>query len=189
MVQLTCIYTKSGDFGKTSLGNGERVLKSSTRIDAIGTVDELNSFLGLALTQKMPEKIEALLTSIQNNLFDLGADLCMPDLDDHLDFKPLRITKEQVEKLESEIDTYNAYLSSLNSFVLPGGTKQSAYMHCLRTITRRAERIVCALHEDASKNSVLLMIAYLNRLSDLFFVLGRYLNNLGQDDILWKPGK
>ncbi|MBP9752712.1 MAG: cob(I)yrinic acid a,c-diamide adenosyltransferase [Proteobacteria bacterium] len=189
MVLLSSIYTRSGDKGKTSLGNGERVLKSSIRINAIGTVDELNSFIGLSLLEDMPDDIVLLFKKIQNNLFDVGADLCMPDLDGKLDFAPLRITQDQIDFLETQIDYYNAYLSPLNSFVLPGGSKQSGYLHVLRTIARRAERLVCQIGDERPDHSPFLVISYLNRLSDLFFVLARFLNDKGQNDVLWEPGK
>jgi len=189
MVQLTRIYTKSGDKGKTSLGNGQRIEKNSLRIEAIGSVDEVNSTIGLAILYCSEEPIKILLQKIQNNLFDMGADLCVPDLDTELDYQPLRITQEQVDFLETQIDLYNAQLNPLTSFVLPGGTSASAYMHLCRTITRRAERIICALRDETSNDSINLVLCYINRLSDLFFVLGRYLNDKGKNDILWQPGK
>ncbi|CAO5679066.1 MAG: Cobalamin adenosyltransferase [Holosporales bacterium] len=186
MVLLTKIYTKSGDTGKTSLGNGARVQKNSIRIDAIGTVDEANSCIGVALLYIEDEQIRTLLSKIQNNLFDLGADLCVPDPDETLDFKPLRIQPKQVTFLEESIDAYNANLAPLRSFILPGGTKASAYIHIARTVTRRAERLICGLKEEDETARIDHVLCYMNRLSDLLFVLGRVLNN--SQDILWQPG-
>lgn len=184
MVQLTRIYTKSGDKGKTSLGNGKRVQKSCIRIDAIGTVDELNCSLGLVILHLEKGNISDLILKIQNDLFDLGADLCVPE--EKLDYEPLRITPSYTDYIEQMIDFYNASLSPLNSFILPGGSAASSYIHLSRATARRAERLVCALKEteDLSQSVVI----YLNRLSDLLFVLGRYLNNKGTDDVLWIPG-
>ncbi len=183
MVQLTRIYTKGGDKGKTSLGTKERVLKSSPRIAAIGDVDEANSFIGLARLHGEGE-IDRLLSRIQNDLFDLGADLCIPGEKD--DAKDLRIQPSQVTFLEEAIDHYNATLPPLKSFVLPGGTPLSATLHQARTGVRRAERTVCSLNEEDPLNPFI--IHYLNRLSDLLFVLARYANHQEEGDILWVPG-
>jgi cob(I)alamin adenosyltransferase len=190
MVQLTRIYTKSGDKGKTSLGNGKRVLKSSLRINAIGTVDEANSFLGVALMHVQEEKIRHLILKIQNDLFDVGADLCLPETAEKLDYEPLRVTKQQVDFLETKIDFYNAALLPLQSFILPGGSEASSYMHLCRTVVRRAERYVCSIaaEEGDEKCVSQLVIQYLNRLSDLLFVLARITNNNGKNDVLWVPG-
>lgn len=191
MVQLTRIYTKTGDKGKTSLGNGTRISKTDIRIEAIGSIDEINSFVGVAVLFVEDQEILKLLYLIQNNLFDIGADLCLPESDDQLDYKPLRINTNQTTYLEKMIDLYNADLKSLKSFILPGGTKASSFLHLARTITRRAERLLCHLKEDLSEKDacVLNVLAYINRLSDLFFVLCRFLNDKGANDVLWEPGK
>lgn len=190
MVQLTRIYTKSGDKGKTSLGNGKRVLKSSLRINAIGTVDEANSFLGVALMRIKDEDTRALILKIQNDLFDVGADLCLPETGEKIDYEPLRVTSKQVDNLEEKIDFYNASLSPLKSFILPGGSDAASYMHLCRTVVRRAERYVCAIVEEEGNATCVskMVVQYLNRLSDLLFVLARILNNNGQNDVLWIPG-
>ncbi|MFN7709341.1 MAG: cob(I)yrinic acid a,c-diamide adenosyltransferase [Holosporales bacterium] len=184
MVQLTRIYTRGGDKGKTSLGNGQRLSKHHLRIEAIGTVDEANATLGLARLYVAPE-MDVILQRIQNDLFDLGADLCMPT--DPEGYEPLRIVASQVDRLEQEIDAMNAKLQPLNSFILPGGTPASSYLHLCRTIVRRAERITVALGDNEPVNPEVLR--YLNRLSDHHFVMGRYLNNFGAGDVLWQPGK
>ena len=190
MVQLTRIYTKSGDKGKTSLGNGKRVLKSSLRINAIGTVDEANSLLGVALIHIQEDKMRQLILKIQNDLFDVGADLCLPEVVEKLDYEPLRVRKEQVDFLEGKIDFYNAELLPLQSFILPGGSEASSYMHLCRTVVRRAERYVCAIAEEEGDEKCVsqLVVQYLNRLSDLLFVLARINNNNGKNDVLWVPG-
>lgn len=187
MVQLTRIYTRGGDRGKTSLGTGQRVRKYDLRVEAYGTVDEVNSTLGLARlhTTESPE-IDRLLSLIQNDLFDLGADLCTPE-QENSEHPPLRLSAYQVERLEKAIDEYNAALDPLDSFVLPGGSALSAIMHQIRTVCRRAERLVCALADQEVINKE--GLCYLNRLSDLAFVLARYANNRGKDDILWVPGR
>jgi cob(I)alamin adenosyltransferase len=191
MVQLTRIYTKSGDKGKTSLGNGKRVLKSSSRIHAIGTVDEANSFLGVALMHIQEDKMRYIILKIQNDLFDVGADLCLPETAEKIDYQPLRVTKQQVDFLEKKIDFYNAALLPLQSFILPGGSEASSYMHLCRTVVRRAERYVCSIAEEEAEHDKFvsqLVIQYLNRLSDLLFVLARIHNNNGKNDVLWIPG-
>lgn len=180
MVQLTRIYTKSGDQGKTSLGDGKRVVKHDLRVDAMGAVDETNAALGLAILS-LPKDLQKILTRIQNDLFDVGADLCMPE------GEGLRIIESQVTWLEQQIDALNCELSPLNSFVLPGGSEASAHLHLARTITRRAERLCCALMEKEPSLNIFI-VQYINRLSDLLFVMARYANNKGQDDILWVPG-
>lgn len=186
MVTLTQIYTRGGDQGKTSLGDGVRVAKHSLRVQAYGTVDELNATLGLVrLHTGQDAAVEAMLMRIQNDLFDLGADLCRPG-DDASDEKTLRIQETQVLRLEREIDQMNAELAPLTSFVLPGGTPAAANLHLARTVCRRAERLVSALNEMEPVN--FLALRYLNRLSDFFFVASRYLNDKGQLDVLWQPG-
>jgi cob(I)alamin adenosyltransferase len=184
MVKLTRIYTRGGDKGKTSLGDGSRVPKQSARVAAFGTVDEANAAIGLARLHARPEA-DAMLARIQNDLFDLGADLCTPE-DGRRGAGALRIVAAQVKRLETEIDAMNGQLQPLNSFVLPGGTQASAYLHLARTVTRRAERLVCALAAAEKVNPE--AVKYLNRLSDHLFVLGRRLNDNGAKDVLWQPG-
>lgn len=183
MVQLTRIYTRGGDQGKTSLGDGTRVLKSSIRMEAIGTVDEVNAFLGICQLYVSPQ-ISITLGKIQNDLFDVGADLCCPE--DNPAGKTLRLESPRILWIESQIDELNASLEPLNSFVLPGGSEASSFLHAVRTITRRAERILVALSETEKINPEI--IKYVNRLSDYFFVLGRFLNDKGTRDVLWVPG-
>ena len=183
MVRLTRIYTRRGDNGKTSLGTNVRVLKSSIRIRAIGDVDEANASLGISRLHAEGE-IDQILSRIQNDLFDMGADLCTSE--DREERESLRIQPTQVSFLEETIDSYNKSLPSLTSFVLPGGSPLSAALHQARAIVRRAERTVCALNETAPTNQYVLH--YLNRLSDLLFVLGRYANQEKTGDILWVPG-
>ncbi|MBX9976788.1 MAG: cob(I)yrinic acid a,c-diamide adenosyltransferase [Alphaproteobacteria bacterium] len=187
MVVLSKIYTKTGDKGKTGLGNGKRVPKSSLRIDVIGAVDEANAALGLCrLHASHNKESDILLYHLQNDLFDVGADLCLPEGDG------LRIAPSQVKFLEQTIDYYNSSLPSLRSFILPGGSALSSYFHLARTIVRRAERLTCALQEklvsdkEPELNSEI--IKYLNRLSDLLFVLCRVANHNGENDVLWVPG-
>ena len=179
MVQLTRIYTRSGDKGRTSLGDGTRRKKSDVRFETIGNVDEVNAYCGL-IAVDLPIQLQKLIMRIQNDLFDLGADLAVPQGD------ALRMGSAQVEFLEEQIDIFNDVLSPLNSFVLPGGTKASALMHVARTVVRRAERSMVLLNEYELVNSNALK--YLNRLSDLFFVLSRHLNDNGKLDVLWVPG-
>lgn len=181
MVQLTRIYTRGGDKGKTSLGDGTRVYKSDLRMETIGSVDEANAALGVAATCASGDLVKVLFR-IQNDLFDVGADLCMPDLTQ----PALRIIGSQVTWLEEQIDYFNESLSPLNSFVLPGGTQLAAYLHLARTIVRRTERVLVALHQENQIN--LEIVKYVNRLSDLLFVLSRYTNNKGLQDVLWVPG-
>ena len=183
MVKLNKIYTRTGDKGSTLLGNGKRVDKNSLRVDAYGSVDEANASIGLSIL-RTNTKIKKILRLVQNDLFDLGADLCIPD---KKNIKKLKITNDRVDFLEKEIDGFNKELASLNSFILPGGSESSTYLHIARTITRRAERKVVALSKKEKIN--LVTIIYLNRLSDLLFVLARYTNSKGKKDILWKPGK
>ena len=183
MVQLTRIYTKGGDKGTTSLGTGKRVPKHDQRVAAFGTVDEANAAIGIARQHTKGDE-DAMLARIQNDLFDLGADLCAPEGDGTKD--RLRITDGQVERLEREIDAMNAELAPLNSFVLPGGSAGSAHLHLARTIARRAERDMTRLAETEAVNPA--AIRYINRLSDHLFVLARWLNDKGANDVLWKPG-
>jgi cob(I)alamin adenosyltransferase len=184
MVQLTRIYTKGGDKGSTSLGSGKRVKKHDQRVAAYGTVDEANAAIGVARLHTSGD-IDAMLNRIQNDLFDLGADLCQPE--DPKDYPPLRVVEAQVERLEQEIDRLNAELQPLKSFVLSGGTPAAAYLHLARTIARRAERDITALMETETVNPA--GLRYINRLSDLLFVMARYVNDKGQGDVLWVPGK
>jgi cob(I)alamin adenosyltransferase len=184
MVKLTRIYTRGGDKGKTSLGDGARVPKQSLRVEAFGTVDEANAAIGLARLHTAGDE-DAMLGRIQNDLFDLGADLCTPE-GGARGAGALRIVAAQVRRLEGEIDAMNAALRPLDSFILPGGTPAAAYLHLARTVTRRAERLVCALAEAQQINPE--AIKYLNRLSDHLFVLGRRLNDNGAQDVLWQPG-
>lgn len=188
MVYLNKIYTKSGDGGETSLGDGTRVPKSHPRISAYGGVDELNSCLGVVIALGQPEDgLRKLLQSIQNDLFDVGADLCVPESDEPLTYEPLRVTAVQVERVENWIDTANEKLSPLNSFILPGGTPLAALLHQARTICRRAEIGVQRLADQEQVNPQALI--YLNRLSDLLFVLARQANDQGRGDVLWIPGE
>ncbi|MDY0873525.1 cob(I)yrinic acid a,c-diamide adenosyltransferase [Dongia rigui] len=184
MVQLTRIYTKSGDKGSTSLGSGKRVKKHDLRVAAYGTVDEANAAIGVARLHVSGD-LDAMLNRIQNDLFDLGADLCQPE--DPKDYPALRVIEAQVERLEQEIDRLNAELQPLKSFVLSGGTPAAAHLHLARTIARRAERDITALMEHEEINPAALR--YINRLSDLLFVMARYANDKGQADVLWVPGK
>jgi len=182
MVQLTRIYTKGGDKGTTSLGTGKRVPKHDPRVAAYGTVDEANAAIGIARLHAEGE-LGAMLARIQNDLFDLGADLCRPDIENQ---EGLRIVETQVERLEREIDAMNAKLAPLNSFVLPGGTAAAAHLHQARTIVRRAEREMTALAEREPVNPA--AIRYVNRLSDHLFVAARAANDWGRRDVLWQPG-
>lgn len=184
MVQLTRIYTRGGDKGKSSLGDATRLSKSHPRFGAIGDIDEANSAIGIARLYVSSDykEMDVLLYKIQNDLFDLGADLCIPDLDK----EALRISHSQVSALEERIDHYNADLRPLKSFVLPGGSPLSAALHLARSITRRAERTIVALHKEFPLNPE--AIKYINRLSDLLFVLARYANLKGEGDVLWIPG-
>jgi cob(I)alamin adenosyltransferase len=185
MVKLTRIYTRGGDKGETSLGDGTRVAKHDPRVLAMGSVDEANAALGLARLHAGGEP-DAMLARIQNDLFDLGADLCRPAAADEAPGAALRIVEAQVERLEREIDAMNARLQPLNSFVLPGGTPAAAHLHLARTIVRRAERDMTALAGHASVSPA--AIRYVNRLSDHLFVLARLLNDEGRADVLWRPG-
>jgi cob(I)alamin adenosyltransferase len=184
MVYLSRIYTKTGDQGDTGLGDGSRVPKDHPRVTAYGTVDELNALLGIFVTQLTPGPTLDLIRSVQNDLFDVGADLCVPIKDDE---KALRVRPEQATRLEKAIDPMNERLQPLKSFILPGGTTAAAWCHLARTVCRRAERDVVTLARSETVNPQ--VIVYLNRLSDLLFVLARICNNDGKDDVLWVPGK
>lgn len=187
MVVLSKIYTKTGDGGETALGNGVRVSKTSIRVAAYGTVDETNATVGLARLHATGE-IDAQLAAIQNDLFDLGADLCRPDMakDAEAEYPPLRLADSQVTRLENEIDTMNKNLTTLRSFVLPGGSALAAHLHLCRTVSRRAERLAVELAGSEPVNPV--AIKYLNRLSDWCFVASRVANENGTKDVLWVPG-
>ncbi|AWJ91754.1 ATP:cob(I)alamin adenosyltransferase (plasmid) [Azospirillum baldaniorum] len=186
MVKLTRIYTRGGDRGQTSLGDGRRVPKHDPRVTAYGTVDEANAVIGLVRlhTADQPET-DAMLARIQNDLFDLGADLCTPESEDP-PYPPLRILESQVDRLEAEIDAMNADLAPLNSFILPGGAPAAAHLHLARTVVRRAERLMTELAEVEPVNPA--AVKYANRLSDHLFVLSRKLNANGTADVLWVPG-
>ena len=187
MVVLNKIYTRTGDAGETALGNGSRVAKHSARVTAYGTVDELNATVGLARLHATGDMADQ-LAAIQNDLFDLGADLCRPDMekDDEAPYPVLRMIASQVDRLETEIDAMNANLEPLRSFILPGGSALAAHLHMCRTVARRAEGLSVELASMESVNDI--GVKYLNRLSDWFFVASRVANNNGADDILWVPG-
>ncbi len=179
------IYTKGGDKGETGLFGGERVSKDSPRIEAYGTVDELNSFIGLALTETKDNEVKKLLEKIQNVLFILGLDLASPDDEKNKNHSIPRISKINYEEIEKEIDKYDAHLDELKNFILPGGSKGTALLHICRTICRRAERRVVALNNSVNLNPDIIIL--LNRLSDLFFVLARYENKIsGIEDVKWQ---
>jgi cob(I)alamin adenosyltransferase len=185
MVKLTKIYTRGGDAGETSLGDGSRVAKSSARVASYGEVDEANAVLGIVLLHVEGPEAE-ILRRIQNDLFDIGADLCVPIVENP-EYPALRITQAQVDWLEVQIDRLNADLAPLNSFVLPGGTEASAFLHQARTVVRRAERVLVGLLASPDEPVNRLVLVYLNRLSDLLFVMSRTLNDNGGNDILWVP--
>ena len=187
MVYLNRIYTKSGDGGETSLGDGTRVPKTHLRIRAYGGVDELNSLLGVVLAAGVPEELGPRLVHIQNDLFDAGADLCVPERPEPPEYPPLRVTENQVTQLERWIDAANERLSELRSFVLPGGSTAAAYLHLARAVCRRVELgiVELAAHEPVNPQVTI----YLNRLSDLLFVWARAANDDGRTDVLWVPGQ
>jgi cob(I)alamin adenosyltransferase len=186
MVYLSRIYTKAGDAGDTGLGDGRRVPKDDARVEAFGTVDELNAVLGLVLAAAPDLAERDLVRSIQNDLFDVGADLCLPPAAGEQPGQRLRVTAAQAERLEAAIDRLNADLKPLTSFILPGGAPAAAWCHLARTVCRRAERAVVTLMRAEPVNPQVLV--YLNRLSDLLFVLARVLNDGGRGDVLWVPG-
>jgi cob(I)alamin adenosyltransferase len=190
MVKLNKIYTRTGDDGTTGLGNGERRWKFDLRVDAYGTVDEANSAIGLARvhTHKSFPEIDAMLEHIQNDMFDLGADLATPDRGEKLDYEPLRMTATQVVRVEHDIDALNAHIPPLKSFILPGGSHASAALHLARTIARRAERLMVELSAKPDENVSRTAIEYINRVSDFLFVAARAVNDNGATDVLWVPG-
>ncbi|MHA1128194.1 MAG: cob(I)yrinic acid a,c-diamide adenosyltransferase [Alphaproteobacteria bacterium] len=187
MVVLNKIYTRTGDSGDTALGDGTRVAKNSARVNAYGTVDETNATVGLARLHSTGE-MDASLARIQNDLFDLGADLCRPEMDKDggAEYAPLRMIQTQIDRLEVEIDAMNAHQETLRSFILPGGSPLAAHLHLCRTVSRRAERLAVELSEIEAVNPA--AVKYLNRLSDWFFVASRAANENGAEDVLWVPG-
>lgn len=190
MVVLSKIYTRTGDDGMTALGSGQRVAKYDLRVEAYGTVDETNAAIGLARlhTRETDPGLDAMLARIQNDLFDLGADLCFPD--DTKDARGrLQVSDVQVERLEREIDALNGELQPLRSFVLPGGTPAASFLHLARTISRRAERLMVALASRQDEPVGAAALRYINRLSDFLFVAGRFANGKGESDVMWVPGK
>jgi cob(I)alamin adenosyltransferase len=191
MVRLNKIYTKTGDDGTTALGTGERRPKDDLRIEAFGTVDETNATIGLVRTELPKEfsALDAMLAAIQNDLFDLGAELATPDDGKPKDFEPLRIIISQVERIERDIDALNADLKPLRSFVLPGGSRAAAALHLARTVSRRAERLLVTLARKEPDRVGKPALIYMNRLSDLLFVASRFVNLKGDGDVLWVPGK
>jgi cob(I)alamin adenosyltransferase len=191
MVVLSKIYTRTGDKGTTALGSGERVPKHALRISAYGTVDETNATIGMVRVHlgSVEPELDAQLVRIQNDLFDLGADLCVPDRGEKLEYEPLRISAGQVKRLEEEIDAMNTELKPLRSFVLPGGTPAATALHVARTVSRRAERLMVELAEDPNEPVGAEALKYINRLSDYLFVASRYVNDRGRSDVLWVPGQ
>ncbi|MDV4183399.1 cob(I)yrinic acid a,c-diamide adenosyltransferase [Rhizobium brockwellii] len=190
MVKLNKIYTKTGDDGTTGLVSGPRRLKDDLRVEAYGTIDEANSAIGMARlhTAGLPE-LDAMLMSIQNDLFDLGADLATPDTGEPPAYEPLRIGETQVDRVEHDIDQLNADLEPLKSFVLPGGSPAAAHLHLARTIARRAERLMVELARTDGEIIGEPAMKYVNRLSDFLFVAARHANDQGRVDVLWVPGK
>lgn len=190
MVVLNRIYTRTGDGGDTGLATGERVKKYDLRVEAYGAVDETNAALGLARLHTRDDVVlDAMLERIQNELFDLGADLATPEREGRaLGWTPLRILDSQVERMESEIDQLNEAIAPLTSFVLPAGTAASTYLHLTRTVCRRAERVAVQLASVEGEAVSAAALKYLNRLSDLLFVMARHANACGEADVLWRPG-
>ena len=192
MVKLDKIYTRGGDGGETSLATGARRRKDDIRVEAFGMIDETNAAIGVARLsiEARDADLDAMLARIQNELFDLGADLCVPDTGKDLGYEPLRILPKQYERIEAEIDELNGELSPLRSFVLPGGHPAAAYLHISRTICRRAERLIVELASHQGEHVSEGAVAYVNRLSDFFFVASRWANaKSGAGDVLWVPGK
>jgi cob(I)alamin adenosyltransferase len=190
MVVLNRIYTRTGDDGSTALGSGERRPKYDLRVAAYGTVDEVNAVIGIArLHAAGNRELDAMLARIQNDLFDVGADLCLPDKGKGPGGARLDVTDAQVEWLERQIDRLNGELAPLRSFILPGGSAAAAYLHLARTVCRRAERLMVELKDRPGESVTAAAIKYANRLSDFFFVAARYTNNKGSADVLWVPGK
>ena len=195
MIKLTKIYTRTGDKGKTSLGDGTRVSKEDFRVDAYGTIDEANSVIGLARTRKKNAELillDNILATIQNELFDLGAELSIPpSKENNLLIEKTKITNSQIDRIENEIDQLNVNLKDLDSFVLPGGTLASSYLHLARTIVRKSERLMVKMNSQKKGSISDTALKYINRLSDLLFVAARYSNQVdigGTGDILWQPG-
>jgi cob(I)alamin adenosyltransferase len=190
MVVLSKIYTRTGDDGTTALGSGRRVAKFDLRVEAYGTLDETNAAIGIArlYTKDGPPSLDAMLARIQNDLFDLGADLCFPDETKDARGR-LQVTDTQVARLESEIDALNRELEPLRSFVLPGGSPASSHLHLARTISRRAERLMVALGARQGESVGDAALRYINRLSDFLFVAARFANGKGKSDVMWVPGK
>ena len=190
MVVLNKIYTRTGDAGTTGLGSGERVAKFNIRVAAYGTVDEANAAIGMARIHlgQGHRDVDAMLVRIQNDMFDLGADLCVPDRGEKLSYEPLRMTQAQVDRLEREIDQLNANIAPLRSFVLPGGSPGAAALHVARTVSRRAEREMVELANVKTEIVSDAALKYINRLSDFLFVASRYVNDGGKADVLWVPG-
>jgi cob(I)alamin adenosyltransferase len=189
MVKLNKIYTRTGDDGTTGLVSGPRRLKNDLRVEAYGTIDEANSAIGLARLHTVGKsELDGILARVQNDLFDLGADLSTPETDKPPAFEPLRIVDAQVERLEGDIDRLNADLKPLTSFILPAGTAAAAHLHMARTIARRAERLMVALANTGGETVNASALRYVNRLSDLLFVAARHANDGGRADVLWVPG-
>jgi cob(I)alamin adenosyltransferase len=193
MVVLNKIYTRTGDDGTTGLSTGERRPKYDLRVSAYGTVDETNAAIGLARLHTGADpalaELDAMLARIQNDLFDLGADLCTPDSGEELGWEPLRIVPQQVERLEREIDRLNSELTTLRSFVLPGGSPASAHLHLARTISRRAERLMVELAAQPGERVGEAALRFINRLSDFLFVASRWANGKGANEVLWVAGQ
>lgn len=189
MVILNKIYTRTGDDGTTGLATGERVKKWDLRVEAYGAVDETNAAVGLARLHSAGDAdLDAMLARIQNDLFDLGADLATPERDKPLAWTPLRVTPAQATRLETEIDAMNAAIPALDSFILPGGSPLAAYLHLARTVSRRAERLIAELGSKPDEKVSEAALVYANRLSDFFFVAARRANGNGADDVKWVPG-
>lgn len=190
MVILNKIYTKTGDDGTTALVNGERRFKFDLRVEAYGTIDEANAAIGMArLHTGDDQELHKMLQRIQNDLFDLGADLATPEDKEKPEFEPLRVIETQVERIENDIDTLNANHEQLRSFILPGGSAASAALHVARTVARRAERLIVQLGETAGEQVNPFAIRYMNRVSDFLFVAARHANDGGKSDVLWAPGE
>ena len=189
MVILNRIYTRTGDDGTTALANGERRPKFDLRVDAYGTVDETNAVIGMARQYLEDEKVDAMLAAVQNDLFDLGADLSTPQASSEAQGEALRIIDAQVDRIENDIDELNGELPALTSFILPGGSFAGAALHQARTVCRRAERLMVALSKSENEKVSGPAIRYINRLSDFLFVASRYVNQKGKRDVLWVPGK
>ncbi|MGN6464292.1 MAG: cob(I)yrinic acid a,c-diamide adenosyltransferase [Rhizobiaceae bacterium] len=190
MVVLNRIYTRTGDDGTTALGSGERRLKYDPRVEAYGTVDETNACIGMARVHTTArDELDGMLGRVQNDLFDLGADLARPDTGEKLDFEPLRIIASQVARVEADIDTLNKRLDRLRSFVLPGGSPAAAALHLARTVARRAERLMVELARKEGELVSPQALQYINRVSDFLFVAARIANDDGRADVLWVPGQ